>query len=817
MKKIILENLNKYYHKGTKNEIHVINNTNLEFDEIGLVCLLGESGSGKTTLLNVMSGIDIPQSGKILVDEVNLKCNNKKSEPIKNNKFGYVFQNYYMINDETVYENLRLALAPYHIEQAEIDHRIDYVLEAVEMKRYKKRKINQLSGGQAQRIAIARALIKTPDVIFADEPTGNLDESTTLKIMTILKNISKNCLVIVATHEKRVAEFFADRIINIKDGKVISDRVIHSHNNIYDVVDDHNLYLKDYQKEILENENQKVNFYFQENTQKLEFSIIFEHGKYYIHTNDPNKFEIITPDAHIQAIDDFKPVINMEHVENTSYHLDKPSKTNNGKLAFKDILKKVLSNSHAKSFIIMVIALVLISAISVLAVADYMSISENKVQDVLTTDSRILDIEFNEGSNIKLNEFKDTLKVLYDKIQKDLPNQKITIATEPYAYLLYEGFTEIENMVSNTTTMFNDYSLLPLEFLDEEKIIYGKKPEKINEVVVDRWVLEQFMQEKNIIATSMTKIEAFLGMKFLAHNTAYEFTIVGICESSNKVIYADEYAIFNASYKVTNIASLEYLKSKYPDRFANINLEIDDMMIISNKFDPMRRTRSINGVRFEIIDKVIPNDFDVDAVISEEAYQLVMKESIINASTIRFITDNKDEIINYLNEVFSDESEENIFRKNLQYQIKDIYQDNVNNYNKERNKKIISRLLVEGSIFIMSVVALFITMKSHASYNMQSTMVYRLLGFKKSVVISIYSLEILLISLLVVIPTSLVVVGVLKFIASLPASIFNFALTTPVYFLTIIVLLVVNILVGVLPVTLIMRKTPAQLVSEYDL
>ena len=243
---IHIRNLNKYYHKGKTNEIHVINNTTITLEDTGLICILGESGSGKTTLMNTISGLDDFSDGEMEIDGVTInKYGERKQERVRNEKFGYIFQNYYLLQERTVEYNLMLALSLYSISDEEKRKRIDYVLHAVDMWKYKKRLISQLSGGQQQRVAIARALAKAPKVIFADEPTGNLDEKNTMRIMSILKKISRTCLVVVVTHEKSIADFFADKILWITDGK-IERQVDKNKEASYEYVEDTNIYLQEY-------------------------------------------------------------------------------------------------------------------------------------------------------------------------------------------------------------------------------------------------------------------------------------------------------------------------------------------------------------------------------------------------------------------------------------------------------------------------------------------------------------------------------------------------------------------------------------------
>lgn len=220
---IKVTNLNKYYNRRKSNELHVINNTSLELPETGLVCILGESGSGKTTLMNTISGLDNFSDGIIEVDGKKItKFGSKIQEQVRNEKFGYIFQNYYLLMDRTVEYNLQLGLSLYNLSDQEKEGRIDYVLKAVDMWRYKKRQVAHLSGGQQQRVAIARALVAKPAIVLADEPTGNLDSKTSADVMGLIKRTSYEFHQTVAmiTHNNEIARL-ADRIVRIEDGRIV--------------------------------------------------------------------------------------------------------------------------------------------------------------------------------------------------------------------------------------------------------------------------------------------------------------------------------------------------------------------------------------------------------------------------------------------------------------------------------------------------------------------------------------------------------------------------------------------------------------------
>src|SRR5690554_7359469 len=243
---IKLSHLNKYFNKGKTNEIHVLNDITIDLPNKGLVVFLGESGSGKTTLLNVIGRLDKIGSGNIyFADKEISKYNVTKLDELRNETIGYIFQNYYLQPQLSVFDNVAFVLKMIGIvDEEEIKNRVNYVLTALGMFDFRKKKALQLSGGQQQRVAIARALVKNPNIIIADEPTGNLDSKNTSDIMNIIKEIAKEKLVVLVTHERELADFYGNRIIEIVDGKIVSD--IHNEQvDDHGLVDDQVIYLKD--------------------------------------------------------------------------------------------------------------------------------------------------------------------------------------------------------------------------------------------------------------------------------------------------------------------------------------------------------------------------------------------------------------------------------------------------------------------------------------------------------------------------------------------------------------------------------------------
>ncbi len=219
-----IQHAHKFYNKGRQNELHVMDDVTLELPASGLVAIFGKSGCGKTTLLNAVGGLDKIASGSIELFGQSLG-DKRAVDMLRNRYVGYIFQNYNLNVNETVYDNVAAALRLCGMEdEGEIAERVNAALKNVGMEKYIARTPDTLSGGQQQRVAIARVLVKNPAIILADEPTGNLDEANTVLVMDILKEISKTHLVLLVTHEANLVDYYCDRVIEIVDGHIQSDR-----------------------------------------------------------------------------------------------------------------------------------------------------------------------------------------------------------------------------------------------------------------------------------------------------------------------------------------------------------------------------------------------------------------------------------------------------------------------------------------------------------------------------------------------------------------------------------------------------------------
>ena len=218
-----LKNIKKSYKTGDFIQ-HALKGINLKFRKNEFVAILGPSGSGKTTLLNIIGGLDRYDSGDLIINNSSTKkYKDKNWDYYRNNCVGFIFQNYNLINHISILENVILSITLSGYKKNKRKKVAIEALKKVGLEKHIHKKPNQLSGGQMQRVAIARALVNNPDIILADEPTGALDSKTSLQIMNLIKEIAKDKLVIMVTHNSELARNYANRIIEFKDGEVIKD------------------------------------------------------------------------------------------------------------------------------------------------------------------------------------------------------------------------------------------------------------------------------------------------------------------------------------------------------------------------------------------------------------------------------------------------------------------------------------------------------------------------------------------------------------------------------------------------------------------
>lgn len=226
---IDIRGIRKVYRVGNE-KVVALDNINLTIEKGEICCLLGTSGSGKSTLLNLLAGLEKPTKGEIIIKKMHIERLDEKRLVLFRQKFiGFVFQSYNLLPNMTALENVGLPLAFKGIPRSIRDKKSRQMLNSVGLKTQSNRKPQQMSGGQQQRVGIARAFVGSPEIVFADEPTGNLDSKTTIEVMDLITGIARknNQTLIIVTHDINIAKY-ADKIVRILDGNIESiENIIH--------------------------------------------------------------------------------------------------------------------------------------------------------------------------------------------------------------------------------------------------------------------------------------------------------------------------------------------------------------------------------------------------------------------------------------------------------------------------------------------------------------------------------------------------------------------------------------------------------------
>ena len=689
---IFANNLRKNY--GT---LEVVNDTTLKLPKKGMVAFLGESGSGKTTLVNVLGGLDSYKSGSISYDDTKfLKYQMDKVDTYRRNHFGYIFQNYNILEDKTVSENLLLALHIIGIyDETECEKRIKNALEAVGLYKFRKKLAGALSGGQMQRVSIARALVKHNDVIIADEPTGNLDSESTRQIIRILKKLSINSLIILVTHDISLANTYADYIYHIKDGKI-----------------------SDYKENNLKDNEKEDTFTYDDSFYEP------------IIKKDRAKFGLLLKEEFCNF--------------------------------FKDKVKgKIFKFAF---FLIGIIFMV----INVLVTTN----NPNKINDIAAR---------NDVYTLKISSFQ-TKENIYSELAR--------VYDLGYIDDIYSnnqsGSLKIKMGVSTSIKL--DYSNVYNQTLIKDSLIIGKRPENTNEVVITSKMADELTKSKYY-----RSYDEIIGLKLFLNES-----IVGIAKNDQAYIYK-----LNQTY---NSANYYYNSGIY-----NFEIYDDSLQIEGNK------PKSLNDI-------VVSSQFLINK-------GLKVGQTLNNGDKICGSFDNRKEIIYGLSDrifIQSIESEEvdctiNDLTRLKGYQTfevtnkyENISENNLDNYN--QSKYI--NLTIEIILIIICAIYLIFTMKSKMLQDIYEIGVRRELGQKRISIILNYILKSFVTLTLTIIIGYILSTLIYIFIA---LRVNSFGGNIPVLYnslstyLIILIIYVMGIIFGIIPVLLLLKHTPAEIVKKYDI
>ena len=800
-----LENVNKYFFRHKKNEIHVIDNTTLDLGDKGLVAFLGASGSGKTTLLNIIGGLDKFNNGSLYINDKKItRFNYYKMDKIRNLNVGYIFQDYKLIDTMTVYENIALVLKMVGIkDKAEIKKRVDYVLEATNMYRYRNRLANMLSGGERQRVGIARALVKNPDIILADEPTGNLDSKNSIEVMNIIKAISKTRLVILVTHEVDLADFYADRILDIQDGKVIKD----TKNKRKDDLDyrmDNKIYLKDFAyHNKLKNDNVNINVYSNEKD-KTNINIVFKNGNIYIQSDYKN-VELVDESSNIELVNEHYKKISMDMVDEYKFDLD--SLDNNYKKKYSSIFnpitliingfRKVFNYSILKK--ILLVGFLITGMFIVYSVSSIFATIKVDETDFVTVNKNYLMVT---AAKFSVNDYNEYSKL--DSVDYIIPGDSI-IALKLY----YKDFYQSSNMQDTIKG-----SLASIKLITADDLIYGEMPTSRHEIVIDKMVAKSLINDGYSKYLGIKEVSQLIGMNVYT-NLDEAFKIVGITDLISPSIYADNSMFINLlankasdeysyDYSSEKIIDYELYTSKYSLAKGRYPIYDYEVIVRMDREEEMPLGKEIN---VKINDKKL-------VVVGYYDTQYDINHYFVSSNTIKY-----DLISKAINLVIvpKDEAEVTEYFMDKKMSIDNKYELDKEKFNAERKDRVRESVIVSLVVIVISLIEIFLIMRSSFLSRIKEIGILRAIGVKKSDVIKLFLGEILAITTIAGLSGIALMAYIIKMLMKISLLASSFVLNLPVILISVIIMYAFNMIVGLIPVINVLRRTPASILARHDI
>ncbi len=534
-----ISNLTKIYKSKKSEDVIALDNVSLKFPETGMVFLLGKSGSGKSTLLNVTGGLDSPTSGEIIIKGKSSKNFTQADfDSYRNTYVGFIFQDYNILEEFSVYDNIALAI---ELQNKKVDHDVILnILKDVDLEGYEKRKPNTLSGGQKQRIAIARALVKHPEIIMADEPTGALDSTTGKQVFDTLKKLSKDKLVIVVSHDREFAETYADRIIELKDGKVISDnsKVFKKSNELSENINviGETLVIEN-GNELNENEFSKIKDFLKD-------------GKNIILSKDSKN---VSKFKKIAKINDNNEQEMYEETNNENIILKEYDQNKNifikSKLPLKHAIKIGLSGLKTKSFRLLITIILCSTSFLLFGLLSTLTFynSQNVFKDTLKNyeyDYIRLGKEYKAKVTEYYDEFSYEDEYFYGTsfYEEDYNNLVKKYGNEVFYGVNLESYISIQKTNSKYYTDFFTY----FSYIDENnslrKKIHGSYPVNDDEILLSSFIVDSMI-----------------------YYNAYDYNNVAINIKNREDIIGKEFAFVGKKYKVVGYFDSGEIPSKYDE------------------------------------------------------------------------------------------------------------------------------------------------------------------------------------------------------------------------------------------------------------
>lgn len=793
---IEIKNLHKYFNRFKKNQLHVINDVSLKLPNKGLIALLGPSGSGKTTMLNMIGGLDTQTKGKILINGKKLsKRSSLRRDYVRTLNVGYIFQDYKLIDEDSVFDNVALSLRLMGIKnKKEIKRRVEFILDKVGMFRYRYRPAGMLSGGERQRVGIARALVKDPDIILADEPTGNLDSKNTLDVMNIITQISKDKLVVLVTHEQNLAKFYADRVIEFADG-VIKNDYKNDHPDELDYQIENKFYLKDFKyKNNINVKNAEVNIYSNDKD-NIKIDIVVKNGNYYIKTYNNFLTQVVDEDSSLEFVDEHYKKINKDELEKVSFDAEnikhkRYSSIFNVFTFFSKGFQKVFNYSLLKKLLLG--GFLLSGGFILYAVSSYVATVTIKDEQFIKTsrDYTYIKTDKNKVSTIKELESIDLEAFV-------IPGD-VTVKFQ----VNFDSLLQFNNSYVELNG-----SITPNDNLKDDDIIYGRLPMNNNEIVLDKLLISnEISNKKEFKMAGLINPDDFIDLNLTIRGMD-DFVVVGISDKVEPCMYVNKDMIIpiilgnaNDSYDESgnvlsyslNKDNLRLVKGRVPtnDYETLVNYDQRYEMPLYKKID-----KKVNNTKLLVVGYYVPIDYEDGFITNDNT----VKYNYINKSKNAYVFNGK--INKYKDNGFASYNTYDMAKK----AYKSLAKDSVK-----------SKLIVSAIIISISLIEVFLISRSSFLSKIKEVGTYRAIGVKKMDICKMFMGEAFAITTLASVPGIIFTSMLLKKIIGIKYFKYMFIIDFKVVFISIIIVYIFNIFVSLLPVINLMRKTPANILSRND-
>ncbi len=819
---IRIENLKKTYDKGSRHQNEVLHGLSLTLPDTGFICILGASGCGKTSLLNAIGGLDLYDSGTITTDSARItRSGSRDMERERNATFGYIFQSYYLLSEHSAAYNVYLGMHSLPLSKKDKMARVYDALERVDMLRYKSRPVGELSGGQQQRVAIARAIARRPRVIFADEPTGNLDQANTMNICSILKQLSRDSLVVMVTHEQQIARFFADRIITLEAGSIVSDTT-EWQRSAMDVGAKDTLYSGDYTQTLAADDQFSLRLLQAEDASPVKLTVIAEKNRIVIKVDDPRVVLCSEPGVAPVLMEGEHPILEsadqlaVPHTDTVRREQVLPRAARG--LGFGMLLreaKSLVSGKKLRKFGTGIF-IILLSLMLSISVADVLTVAHINPEDFITTDSHMLKFSFERGPELanpsaSIKPYVEQFRQIWEDSGLDFD-----YIPEESASILYYDSTVPQ--FGDLSLSFDSYSWANLSRLDPDTIIAGRMPERSDEIVLDRWMLDKLLAQDGVLQNMIPGPEYLLGKQLVCGRRVYTLKIVGICDSGEPSMYMSSEAILAYAICGTEVMTRsEYIRltndSSIPE------LAPDQCLAVGRNTPGLNSYTSVNMfIGSPYIMRLVGTLEDVDEsicarlIIADEALEPLYRSMIESQTSFSVWFADKERAL----EILANELPEEL-TDNLSIMTYDRYTKDMEAYTERTALKLDARTIVTFTVLITAALMLYLMQRSKIRERMDLIAVYRLLGIPKRNLLTVFAIESLLLTLKYALPTVLAVYAAFKAMAHVEMLAQN-ALLFPLWAaaLTLAVIALYRLLVATLPVLRLLQKPPARLAAKYD-